>query len=196
MIRHDDVETAYGVSTSTGSSSSGGGGGGIGVDVIKTGGNKVVALVATEDTPLLKLADGNVNHGGGDNNMILPPPSDEILPELDHATWQEKFVTGTAALTVLLSIVSILLEATTHPVVYVSGILGTILAPYAALQQRKMTEIIALQQTNQRMELEIQQLQTENNVLQKEITKLEEVSMEYVYGWLVGWLVGCVSCFS
>jgi hypothetical protein len=60
-----------------------------------------------------------------------------------------------------------------HPIVYISGILGVVLSPAAALQQRKLTEVEALRETNQRMTENVQVLQHENNRLASQVETMQ-----------------------
>lgn len=65
-------------------------------------------------------------------------------------------------------------QAAGHPTVFVSGLLGTILAPYAAIQQRKLTEVEALAETNERLTSEVDQLATENERLSTQVQTMEK----------------------
>jgi type II secretory pathway pseudopilin PulG len=67
-----------------------------------------------------------------------------------------------------------MLESALHPVVWISGILGAILAPYAAIQQQKLTQVEALNQTNARMEQQVEQLTEENIRLLNQVKAMEE----------------------
>lgn len=60
-----------------------------------------------------------------------------------------------------------------NPAVYVSGIIGVAIAPYAVIQQQKLTQCEALKQTNQRMGEEVTQLKEENVRLQSTVQELE-----------------------
>jgi hypothetical protein len=73
---------------------------------------------------------------------------DEVLEDLPESTKKEKAVAGLAAVSFTASLASIIFTA--NPIVYVSGILGAILSPYAAIQQRKITDVDALSETNER----------------------------------------------
>lgn len=76
---------------------------------------------------------------------------------------------------VLTSLLSMILEFTAlHPSVLISGTLGLILSPYAAFQQRKLTQTEALHQTNELLEHEVNHLSIENSKLTKQVQHIEE----------------------
>jgi cell shape-determining protein MreC len=83
-------------------------------------------------------------------------------------------------LTVITSVLSLVFQAAGHPTVFVSGLLGTILAPYAAIQQRKLTEVEALAETNERLTSEVDQLATENERLSTQVQTMEKSVAKYV----------------
>jgi len=68
----------------------------------------------------------------------------------------------------------------TNPAVYVSGVVGAGVAPYAAMQQEKITQVEALSQTNERLESEVTQLQHENERLSTQVNNLESSVLQYV----------------
>lgn len=75
---------------------------------------------------------------------------------------------------VLTSFLSVLFESTVqHPSVFISGALGMILSPYAAFQQRKITEVEALQKINESLEEEVTHLQAENTKLTDQVKQVE-----------------------
>jgi hypothetical protein len=123
-----------------------------------------------ESTPLLHSGSGNGGEDNNDDSNTEPPP----LQEMKAESLKERAVAVTAGVSFLSSIAAIILEATAHPVVWVSGILGAILAPYAAMQQQKLTQVEALNQTNERMEQEVEQLAAENVRLSKQVQEMEE----------------------
>jgi cell division protein FtsB len=127
-----------------------------------------------ESTPLLQTANSGDDNNG---NNTEPPP----LQEMKAESLKERAVAVTAGVSFLSSIAAIIFEATAHPVVWVSGILGAILAPYAAMQQQKLTQVEALNQTNERMEQEVEQLAAENVRLSKQVQEMEESVIKYVY---------------
>jgi hypothetical protein len=68
-----------------------------------------------------------------------------------------------------------------HPTVWISSILGLIIAPTAAFQQYKLTQVEALQQTNVVFERETQKLSQENAKLQQTVQQMEESVLKYVF---------------
>jgi sensor histidine kinase YesM len=83
--------------------------------------------------------------------------------------------------TVTSSLLSLIFQASVaYPSVYVSSILGIILAPYAVIQQNKLTQVEALDQTNDRLEKEVAQLDLENQRLRKQVQEIEETVLRYV----------------
>lgn len=103
-----------------------------------------------------------------------PPP----LEEMKENTLKERAVAGAAAVAFSTSIAAMVMES--NPAVYVSGAVGTCVAPYAAMQQEKITQVEALKQTNERLESEVQQLQHENERLSNQVNELESSVLQYV----------------
>jgi hypothetical protein len=62
---------------------------------------------------------------------------EEPLGDLPQSTRKEQAVAGLAVISFAASITSIIF--TSNPVVYISGIIGAALSPYAAVQQRKIS---------------------------------------------------------
>ena len=92
-------------------------------------------MEAGERTPLV------VNDRGENDN-------DEVLKDLPESTKKEKAVAGLAVVSFVASVASIVFVS--NPITYISGILGAIMSPYAAIQQRKITDVDALSETNER----------------------------------------------
>ena len=104
-----------------------------------------------------------------------PPP----LQEMKENTLKERAVAGASAVAFTTSIAAMCLES--NPVVYVSGVVGAAVAPYATMQQEKITQCEALEQTNERLESEVQQLQHENERLSTQVNQLESSVLQYVH---------------
>jgi len=85
-----------------------------------------------------------------------------------------RFPRSSSRRSVLTSLLSIVMEAAVHPVVLVSGFLGLLLSPYAAFQQRKLTQVEALGQTNAVLEAQVSELEVENAKLRKSVQEMEE----------------------
>lgn len=64
---------------------------------------------------------------------------------------KEMAVAGFSAVSFGASVLAMLVER--NPMVYVSGIIGAGIAPYAAIQQQKITQVDALSETNERGKL-------------------------------------------
>ncbi len=90
---------------------------------------------------------------------------------LFHLSLARTTAVATSLLTLLWADAS---SSTAYPSLYVSGVIGTLVAPYAAWQQHKMTETNALVETNTHMSEQVQQLQEENVQLQRQVQELEE----------------------
>lgn len=77
-------------------------------------------------------------------------------------------------ITVITSLLSVILEASaSHPSVLISGVLGLVLAPYAAFQQRKITQVETLKETNEALQGEVAHLTAENDRLQSQVQQIE-----------------------
>jgi len=113
-----------------------------------------VDMEVGERTPL-------VNGVGGD---------DEVLKDLPESTKKERAVAGLAVVSFVASVASIVFIA--NPITYISGILGAVMSPYAAIQQRKITDVDALSETNQRLKEEVDQLKGENDKLEAQVSTL------------------------
>lgn len=107
-------------------------------------------------------------HNGPDNE---PPP----LQDMKAESLKEKAVAGLGVVGFLSSFASLFWGD--YPSVYLSGLLGTLLSPYAALQQRKLTHVEALRQTNERFQEEVDQLTNENLRLSNASQQLSEAVM-------------------
>lgn len=73
--------------------------------------------------------------------------------------------------TVSTSLASLAFES--NPVVYISGAIGAVVSPMAAIQQNKLTQVVALKETNARMRDEVDQLKAENVDLSTTVSSLE-----------------------
>jgi uncharacterized protein HemX len=117
----------------------------------------IEAPPATESTPLVP--------GGGPDDE--PPP----LKDMKAESTKEKLVAAAAAVSFTSSVAAMVLES--NPSVYVSGAVGAAVAPYSVLQQQKLTQCEALQQTNERLGDEVAQLKEENTRLLSQVQSLE-----------------------
>jgi myosin heavy subunit len=104
-------------------------------------------------------------------NSRLLNTAEAPLGDLKESTRKEQAVAGLAVVSFAASITSILFAS--NPMVYVSGIIGATLSPYVAVQQRKITDIDALEETTSRMKEEVAQLEAENNKLEASVKQLQ-----------------------
>uniref|UniRef100_A0A7S1ZD06 Uncharacterized protein n=1 Tax=Ditylum brightwellii TaxID=49249 RepID=A0A7S1ZD06_9STRA len=121
-----------------------------------------MSAAATEVTPLINATDVDKDVETGE---------DKPLKMIDGDSLRVKAVTGAAIATVATSIGAMALEG--NPVAYVSGAIGVGLAPYSALQERKIAEVKALKEVNEAMERELGQYKEQNERLHKTVGELE-----------------------
>ena len=95
-------------------------------------------LEVGEASPLVMA--GGVTARAGDK--------EKPLKMLSSGSMAERAVAGASILSVLSSFAAMIVES--NPVVYISGLLGIGMAPYAAIQQSKITQVAALSETNER----------------------------------------------
>eukprot|EP00586_Coscinodiscus_wailesii_P019736 CAMPEP_0172514728 /NCGR_PEP_ID=MMETSP1066-20121228/262301_1 /TAXON_ID=671091 /ORGANISM="Coscinodiscus wailesii, Strain CCMP2513" /LENGTH=266 /DNA_ID=CAMNT_0013295505 /DNA_START=57 /DNA_END=854 /DNA_ORIENTATION=+ len=86
-------------------------------------------------------------------------------------TLLEKAVGGAAVVAMGSSVVSMCIED--HPAVVISGVAGFAVPPYAAIQQKKLTELEQLSEINEIIGVEIGKLSGENERLNAQVGKLE-----------------------
>ena len=111
--------------------------------------------------------------------LVLASDNDVPLPELPaDASWKEKATAVTAGVGFGTSFLALLFSPS--PTVFVSGLTGMLLAPYAAFQQRKLTQVRALKETNHVMQLEVEELQTQNKRLQEQEKRMGASVLRYV----------------
>jgi FtsZ-binding cell division protein ZapB len=100
-----------------------------------------------------------------------PEDDDKILGEVEEWTPVEKSVTIFASAAVVSSIISLVI--TFNPVSKFAAILGILIPPYCVYQERKITDIKALKETNQRLEYEVSQLSSSNETLNLQNNQIE-----------------------
>jgi DNA gyrase/topoisomerase IV subunit A len=86
----------------------------------------------------------------------------------------------------LSSAVTAIFFSSQHVSILVSSVFGVLLAPAAAFQQRKLTETVALKETNERLQEEVAQLEQERARLDahkeemtKSVTHLQQIEQTY-----------------
>lgn len=97
-----------------------------------------------------------------------PPP----LENIQDWTRREQAVAGVSALSFAASLAGMM--STPEPLVLVSGTIGCAVAPYVAIQQQKITHVEALEETNQRVELEVAQLKEENKKFMAQVHEMTQ----------------------
>jgi hypothetical protein len=70
------------------------------------------------------------------------------LEDVENSTRREKAVAGVSAISFGTSFAAMIFEG--NLLVYISGLVGILVAPYATIQQQKITEVDALKETNER----------------------------------------------
>jgi len=115
-----------------------------------------------ETTPLIGKQDDD------DDDERKRPPK---LKAMEAHSLKEKLVSGAAFVGLTASVAAMAIES--NPSVYVSGAIGAIVAPVAAMQQSKLTQVEALNQSNERLSDEVAVLQANNVKLQTQVSKLE-----------------------
>jgi len=116
------------------------------------------------------------NTSGGD--IELGDQNDSPLIDRDRtpmeaivgSTPMEKFTLSLASAAVTTSVIALVLEPAT--IVFFSGLLTSLLGPYAWYQQTKLTDIKALQELHNAMNNEKEILQMENNRLKSSVEEL------------------------
>lgn len=124
--------------------------------------------MATEEA---LLVDVEAQQGTPTENSRLLSLDERPLGDWPQSTRKEQAVAGLASVSFVASITSIIFSS--NPVVFVSGVIGAALSPYAAVQQRKITDIDALQITTEKMKEEVAQLEAENTKLESSVKQLE-----------------------
>jgi len=94
------------------------------------------------------------------------------LGELPEYSWRERAVAVLAAISVAASVISIIVSLG-NPLIICSAVLGLLAAPYAVFQQQKITQCLALVETNKRVREEVDTLNRENRKLQENVEQLE-----------------------
>jgi hypothetical protein len=103
--------------------------------------------------------------------LTNPEDDDKILNELEEWTPIEKSVAIFASISVVSSIISLVISL--NPISKCTAILGILIPPYCLYQERKITDIKALKETNQRLEYEVSQLSNSNQKLNNQNDQIE-----------------------
>ena len=105
------------------------------------------------------------------------PPDPEIgkgfLKPIPETTATER-VAGAAAVTSVVTALAAMIVEAGSAIVLVGGILSAVVGPYAYYQQVQLTDIKALQETQQKIQIEVDRLAAENNRLARNIDEMSE----------------------
>mmetsp|Transcript_18615 Transcript_18615/g.40508 ORF Transcript_18615/g.40508 Transcript_18615/m.40508 type:complete len:256 (+) Transcript_18615:43-810(+) len=96
---------------------------------------------------------------------------DEPLGSIPENTTKEKIVAAAAVVGAGTNIAAMVMEG--GIATKVSGTIGTLLAPYSALQQQKITETQAMKETCERLDEEVTNLKVENDRLNASVGELQ-----------------------
>jgi small-conductance mechanosensitive channel len=103
--------------------------------------------------------------------LVNPEDNDNKLEEIPEWTPLEIAISGTAVATAATSVAAMV--ANGNPLTVASGTLGIVVPSYSAIQQQKITETLALKETNEFLENELNNLKIENNRLSESCKQLE-----------------------
>uniref|UniRef100_A0A7S0C303 Uncharacterized protein n=1 Tax=Proboscia inermis TaxID=420281 RepID=A0A7S0C303_9STRA len=111
------------------------------------------------------MSNNDVEAGAGAGASGVPedPPPREGLAMISESTPMERATTGLAGIAVATAAASCILVGGT--VVYAASALSGLIAPYAAYQQTKLTDIAALKETHEKVQAEVDRLELENKRL-------------------------------
>lgn len=132
-----------------------------------------------EQTPLL-------DNGTPEKGLYvdLKSKAESAMNKMKLSSDKEKMVRGAAAISVASSIVSMCIEP--HISVKVAGSIGSVLSPYAAVQEKKLSDLEHLSEINTEMEIAVADLSEENarlslqvNQLEASVNRLEEMENTY-----------------
>jgi len=100
-----------------------------------------------------------------------PVDNDETLDDIPPWSFAEIAISGLATVTVGVSIAAMVIAY--NPLVIIASVFGLLVPPFTALQEQKMTDIKAMEETNEAMERELANLKHENDRLAGENKELE-----------------------
>lgn len=121
-------------------------------------------------------ADIEMGGGGTAPLEVDLPPDPEVgkgfLKPIPETTTIEKIAGGAACCAVITALAAMIVEG--GPIVLIGGILSAIVGPYAYWQQVQLTDIKALQETQEKIQVEVDRLAAENNRLAKNIDEMSD----------------------
>jgi hypothetical protein len=128
------------------------------------------------DTELMRMNDPlDVEAGQGGSNLVLPPEPEinkGFLKPIPETTNTERVAGGIAAGAVATALAAMVVEGSV--ITIFAGILSSIVAPYAYWQETRLTDIKALQETEQAIQVIVDSLQVENQRLTKSVDDMSE----------------------
>lgn len=133
------------------------------------------------DTELVRRNDpvdveaGQGNGGSLADNLVLPPEpviNKGFLKPIPETTNLERGAGIIAVGAVATALVAMVVEGSV--IVILGGILSSIVAPYAYWQETRLTDIKALQETEQAIQIIVDSLQVENQRLTKSVDEMTE----------------------
>ena len=95
-----------------------------------------------------------------------------FLKPIPETTPLERVAAGAAVASVVTALAAMIVEASA--VVLVGGLLSAVVGPYAYYQQTQLTDIKALKETQEKIQMEVDRLTAENNRLAHNIDNLSE----------------------
>lgn len=142
---------------------------------------KIQRMEAGESTPLLVTTPPATVMTSGTTTTTSATGgegSSRIMSEMPEVCRRELIVTTGAGIGFICNAISMVLS--THPIIMVTSILGLLVTPFAAFQQKKITQARALAQTNQVLAEQVQRLNQETNRLQAQEKQLASSVVWYV----------------
>lgn len=112
----------------------------------------------------------------GETTALLPgdeKTEDKAAPPKRRSRLKENAVKGAAVLSTGTSVATLVIMGA-NPLTLVSGGIGAVIAPYAAMQETKIGDLEALKEINEKLSDEVNQLGAENDRLLKQMKELEE----------------------
>jgi hypothetical protein len=141
----------------------------------------IITISTMADTELVRMNDpvdveaGQGNGGSIVNKLVLPPDpviNRGFLKPIPETTNMERFAGVVAAGAVATALAAMVVEGSV--IVIFGGILSSIVAPYAYWQETRLTDIKALKETEQAIQVIVDSLQVENQRLAKSVDAMTE----------------------
>jgi len=134
------------------------------------------ATAPSTELPNMSSSDVEAGHSSSssNNNPNLPPEpviGQGFLKPIPETTLPERAAAGLAGGAVITAILAMVWEAGSA-VVLVAGILSIVTGPYCYYQQTRLTDIRTLQETEQVLQREVNRLEESNNQLVRNIDQM------------------------